>query len=119
MLTILLRRTPSFGRDTTNRHVKGISTKKSIKFINLHVYSELTKSKKYGNQPTISNLCNTICGAILKTITFFPNGKLTYALNRQSIARELLMSGFSPWVQSMLLLYEAIDKFKSPTLKCQ
>jgi len=82
-----------------------------FKFINLHVYAELTKSKKYGNQPTISNLCNTICGAILNTITFFPNGKLTYALNRQSITRELLMSGFSPWVQSKLLLYEAIDKF--------
>ena len=82
-----------------------------FKFINLHVYAELTKSKKYGNQPTISNLCNTICGAILNTITFFPNGKLAYALNRQSITRELLMSGFSPWVQSKLLLYEAIDKF--------
>ena len=82
-----------------------------FKFINLHVYAELTKSKKYGNQPTFSTLVNNICGAIINTVTFFKNGKLSYALSRQSITGELLKSGFSPWLQSKLLLYEAIADF--------
>ena len=41
-----------------------------FKFINMHTYAELNKSKKYGNQPMISNLVTTICGAILKTVIF-------------------------------------------------
>merc|ERR1711936_1065011 len=42
-----------------------------FKFINMHTYAELNRSKKYGNQPTLSNLVTTICGEILKTIQFF------------------------------------------------
>ena len=80
-----------------------------FKFINLH--AELNKSKKYGNQPTFSNLVNKICCAIINTVTFFKNGKLSYALSRQSITGELLKSGFSPWIQSQLLLYETIANF--------
>merc|ERR1711984_36480 len=82
-----------------------------FKFINLHVYAELTKFKKKGNQPTFSTLVNNICGAKINTVTFFKNGKLSYALSRQSITGELLKSGFSPWIQSRLLLYDAIDNF--------
>ena len=82
-----------------------------FKFINLHTYAELNKSKKYGNQPTFSNLVTKICGAILNTVTFFKNSKLAYALSRQSITGELLKSGFSPWIQSRLLLYDAINNF--------
>ena len=82
-----------------------------FKFINLHIYAELNKSKKYGNQPTFSNLVTKICGAILNTVTFFKHSKLAYALSRQSITGELLKSGFSPWILSRLLLYDAIDNF--------
>ena len=82
-----------------------------FKFINLHEYAELTKSKKYGNQPTFSTLVNNICGAIINTVTFFKNGKLAYALSRQSITGELLKSRLSPWIQARLLLYDAIDNF--------
>ena len=82
-----------------------------FKFINLHTYAELNKSKKYGNQPTFSNLVTQICGAILNTVTFFKSSKLAYALSRQSITGELLKSGFSPWIQSRLLLYDGIDNF--------
>ena len=82
-----------------------------FKFINLNVYAKISKSRKYGNQPTYSSLVNSICGAILKTVTFFKNGKLSYALSKQSVTGELLKSGFSPRVQSKILLYEAIDKF--------
>lgn len=71
-----------------------------FKFINFHTYVELNKSKKYGNQPTLSNLVTTICGAILKIITFFKISKLGIALSRQSVTEELLTSEFSPWVQS-------------------
>ena len=82
-----------------------------FKFINLHVFAELSKSKKYGNQPTFSSLANTICGAIISTVTNFKNGKLGYALSRQSITGELLKSGFLPWVQSQILLYDSIANF--------
>ena len=82
-----------------------------FKFINIHAYAELNKSKKYGNQPTLSNLVTTICGAILKTIKFFKNSKLGYALSKQSVTEELLKSGFSPWVQSKISIYNAIDNF--------
>ena len=82
-----------------------------FKFINMHAYAELNKSKKYGNQPTLSNLVTTICGAILKTIKFFKNSKLGYALSKQSVTEELLKSGFSPWVQSKISIYSAIDTF--------
>ena len=82
-----------------------------FKFINLHTYAELNKSKKYGNQPTLSNLVTTICGAILKIITFFKTSKLGFALSRQSVTEELLKSGFSPWVQSRISIYDAIDTF--------
>ena len=82
-----------------------------FKFINLSVYAEISKSRKYGNQPTYSCLVNSICGAILKTVTFFKNGKLCNALSKQSVTEEFLKSGFSPWVQSKTLLYETIDKF--------
>merc|ERR1712208_255048 len=66
-----------------------------FKFINMHTYAELNKSKKYGNQPTLSNLVTTICGAILKTIKFFKTSELGYALSKQSVTEELLKSGFS------------------------
>merc|ERR1712208_253646 len=82
-----------------------------FKFINLYAFAELSKSKKYGNQPTFSALANTICGAIINTVTYFKNGKLSYALSKQSITGELLKSGFSPWVQSRIQLYEAIANF--------
>ena len=82
-----------------------------FKFINLHVYAEISKSKKYGNQPTYSSLVNSICGAILKITKFFKNGKLCKALSKQSITEELLKSGFSPTVQSTTMLYDSIDNF--------
>ena len=77
-----------------------------FKFINLHVYAELTKSKH-----TFLALVNNICGAILNSVIFFKNGNLSYALSKQSITGELLKSGFSPWIQSKLLLYEAFADF--------
>merc|ERR1712208_120888 len=86
-----------------------------FKFINLHTYAELNKSKKYGNQPTLSNLVTTICGAILKIITFFKTSKLGFALSRQSVTEELLKSRFSPWIQSRLSFYDAIDNFVTTT----
>jgi len=82
-----------------------------FKFINMHTYAELSKSKKYGNQPTIFNLVSTICGEILKTIKFFKNSKLGYALSKQVVTEELLKSGFSPWVHSNIATYNAIDNF--------
>ena len=75
-----------------------------FKFINLSVYAEISKSRKYGNQPTYSCIVNSICGAIIKTVTFFKDGKLSKALSKQSITEELLKSGFSPWVQSKTLI---------------
>ena len=77
----------------------------------MHTYAELSKSKQYGNQPTIFNLVSTICGEILKTVTFFKNSKLGYALSKQDVTEELLKSGFSPWVQSKIATYTAIDNF--------
>ena len=56
-------------------------------------------------------IVNSICGAILKIVTFFKDGKLCKALSKQSITEELLKSGFSPTVQSTTWLYEALDKF--------
>ena len=82
-----------------------------FKFINLHTYAELNKQKKYGFQPTFSNLVTKICGAIVNTVTFFKTSRLGYALSRQSITGELLKSGFSPWIQSRLSFYDAIDNF--------
>merc|ERR1712208_127492 len=82
-----------------------------FKFINLSVYAKISKSRNYGNQPTYLYIVNSICGAIIKTVTFFKDGKLSKALSKQSITEELLKSGFSPWVQSKTLLYETIDKF--------
>ena len=82
-----------------------------FKFINLSVCAEISKSRKYGNQPTYSCIVNSICGAILKITKFFKNGKLCNALSKQSITEELLKSGFSPTVQSTTMLYEAIENF--------
>merc|ERR1711947_36658 len=90
---------------------RGFDKEIYFKFINLHIYAELKKSKKYGNQPTFSNLVLKICGAIYNTVTFFKHSKLAYALSRQSITGELLKSGFSHWITSRLLLYDAIDNF--------
>ena len=69
-----------------------------FKFINLSVCAEISKSRKYGNQPTFSCIVNSICGAIIKTVTFFKNGNLSTALSKQSVNEELLKSGFSTWV---------------------
>ena len=63
------------------------------------------------------SIVNSICGAIIKTVTFFKDGKLSKALSKQSITEELLKSGFSPWVQSKTLLYETLDKLKEKTTK--
>ena len=82
-----------------------------FKFINLSVHAEIVKSRKFGNLPTYSVIVNSICGAILKTITFFNDGKLGRSLSKQSVTEELLKSGFSPWVQAKTLLYETMDKF--------
>ena len=82
-----------------------------FKFINLSVCAEISKSRKYGNQPTFSCIVNSICGAIIKTVTFFKNGNLSTALSKQSVTEELLKSGFSPWVQAKTLLYETTDTF--------
>ena len=82
-----------------------------FKFINLSVCAEISKSRKYGNQPTYSCIVNSICGAIIKTVTFFKNGNLSTALSKQSVTEELLKSGFSPWVQAKTLLYETMDTF--------
>ena len=82
-----------------------------FKFLNIHTYAELSKSKKYGNQPTIFNLVSTICGEILKTVKFFKNSKLGYALSKQDVTEELLKSGFTPWVQPKIAIYNAIDNF--------
>ena len=82
-----------------------------FKFINLSVYAEIVKSRKFGNQPTYSCIVNSICGAILNITKYFKDGKLSKALSKQSIIEELLKSGFSPTVQSTTWLYEAIDKF--------
>ena len=81
----------------------------------MHTYAELSKSKKYGNQPTLFNLVSTICGEILKTIKFFKNSKLGYALSKQVVTEELLKSGFSPWVHSNIATYNAIDNFNVNT----
>ena len=80
-----------------------------FKFINLSVCAKISKSRKYGNQPTFSCIVNSICGAIIKTVTFFKNGNLSTALSKQSVTEELLKSGFSPWVQAKTLLYETMD----------
>merc|ERR1711947_2199 len=56
-----------------------------FKFINMHIYAELTKTKKYGNQPTTHNMVSTICGEIIKITQFFKTSKLGYALSKQVV----------------------------------
>ena len=77
-------------------------------------YAELSKSKKYGNQPTIHQLVSTICGEIIKIMQFFKTSKLGYALSKQVVTEDLLKSGFSPWVLSNISTYNAIDNFNAP-----
>merc|ERR1712030_69106 len=84
-----------------------------FKFINMHIYAELTKTKKYGNQPTTHNMVSTICGEIIKIMQFFKTSKLGYALSKQMVVEDLLKSGFSPWVLSNMSTYNAIDNFNA------
>ena len=81
----------------------------------MHTYAELSKSKKYGNQPTTYNLVSTICGEIIKIMQFFKQSKLGYALSKQVVTEELLKSGFSLWVHSNIAIYNAIDNFNINT----
>ena len=76
-------------------------------------YAELSKSKKYGNQPTTQSLVSTICGEIIKIMQFFKTSKLGYALSKQVVTEDLLKSGFSPWVLSNISTYNAIDNFNA------
>merc|ERR1712090_121472 len=39
-----------------------------FKFINMHIYAELSKTKKYGNQPTTHSMVSTICGEIIPNL---------------------------------------------------
>merc|ERR1711936_753355 len=104
------RVTRIFGFSNTN-HLTAKDTFVWKRFFNIHTYAELSKSKKYGNQPTIFNLVSTICGEILKTVKLFKNSKLGYALSKQDVTEELLKSGFTPWVQPKIAIYNAIDNF--------
>ena len=64
---------------------------------------------------TLFQLVSTICGEIIKTIQFFKQSKLGYALSKQVVTEELLKSGFSPWVHSNIAIYNAIDNFNVNT----
>ena len=46
-----------------------------------------------------------------KIVKFFKNSKLGYALSKQDVTEELLKSGFTPWVQPKIAIYNAIDNF--------
>merc|ERR1712105_147265 len=103
-----------FGKSSLLRVRKGtIIGRFFFKFINMHIYAELTKSKKYGNQPTTHNMVSTICGEIIKIMQFFKTSKLGYALSKQMVVEDLLKSGFSPWVLSNMSTYNAIDNFNA------
>ena len=65
-----------------------------------------------GTSPRYSNWSQQF---VIKTIQFFKQSKLGYALSKQVVTEELLKSGFSPWVHSNIAIYNAIDNFNINT----
>ena len=81
------------------------------KVINMSIAHHINLQRKSGSDATIKSTAIYIQQVIYNILTHFKTSRLAHILSKQVILDGILISGFSPTVMSLMIVYDMIDNF--------
>ena len=77
----------------------------------MSIVSHINLQRKNGSEATIKSTAIYIQQVFYNILTHFKSSRLAHILSKQVILDGILISGFSPTVMSLMIVYDMIDNF--------